>query len=259
MRNLAAAALAGTPLVASTTSCQNQNSQNQNVAQNQNVSQNQRLIRKVQDSPRPSTIDCDAGGEGETHIPPVGIGPGSFQLETRNEIVLQHGGPPYVHQEVVDTMHPSDSCGDINYIRVIAENTNSPMISDVTYLLEPASELFLWYSPLSDTPVPYPPPNGDYDCMYPPTSYDDNHPDVRIKGGPLTVTVTRKPLESKDYSHKCSRPYLYRHTELTAAAPKERHFRIGKWRITQGGVIVRNYEDAGAEAYYIFIKFNDGA
>jgi hypothetical protein len=185
----------------------------------------------------------------EEHIPPVDLnGGGSLTFDSRNQ--LQHSGSsPYVYVE----QGVSDDCdlyGEIKSAYIISELDKAPWLTVSRYVgFLPGTQLLLWYQKIS------PEPQGN-DTTFPPVSYPDNDPDIRIVGGnqanKFRMVVKTKKFKT-DKSHKENKPYRFKHGDGGSLGRK---FRIGQWRFVDSGnrPIV---EDKGAESYNIYLTFDD--
>jgi hypothetical protein len=187
--------------------------------------------------------------EVEEHIPPMGIeGGGSLTIDSRNQL-LHSGSKPFVYVEEADIQDPN-RYGDIEAANIITELTDKPWLKVSYYAgFLPGTQLLLWYQPISATA------QGN-DTNFPPQSYPDDDPDIRIVGGAGAAKfqmLVKKAKFKTDKSHKENRPYRFKHTKGGVLG---RHFRIGQWRfLNKAGTLVVG--DSGAENYRIFLTFAD--
>jgi hypothetical protein len=188
----------------------------------------------------------------DEHIPPMGIdGGGSVHIETKNKFKRTGSGSgPFTYLED-DGVTEEDRFGDLIKARIITETDASPFVTDVAYSgFLPGTQLLLWYQDISAVP-------GDPDdTTFPPVTFPDADPTVRIRGGKgadhFQMVFKRKSL-SLEKSHKRVRPHRYKHLGGSGLA---REFRIGQWRFVDknGNTLVEN---KGAVNYHFFLFFAD--
>lgn len=184
----------------------------------------------------------------EEHIPPMEFLGGSLTIDSRHKLKVDGTGTgPFTYTEdgVTD---PDDQYGDIRGAVVITETTAKPFVRLVSYSgLQPGAQLLLWYQDISPTP------QGDDDATYPPVTFPDNDPDVRVIGGrgtnPFKMITKRKRLDPGK-SHKASRPNRFIQMSGT---PLGRHFRIGQWRLVNGSTTLVGA--SGDENYTVYVRF----
>jgi len=185
----------------------------------------------------------------EEHIPPMGFGGGSLTIDSRHKLKVDGpGSGPFTYTED-GVSDPDDQYGDINGATVITETATKPFVRVAIYSgLQPGAQLLLWYQDISAMP------QNDDDAFYPPVTFADNDPDVRVIGGqgpnPFKIVAKKKRLDP-DKSHKAMRPNRFRQTSGGALA---RHFRIGQWRLVNsaGTTLVGA---GGDENYTIYLRF----
>jgi len=185
------------------------------------------------------------------HIPPMDIeGGGSLTIDSHNQ--LQHSrSSPYIYTEP-DDLGDDYRYGDIVKAHIIAELGAYPWITFASYSFAPGDhvQLLLWYQLISASE------QGDNDTTFPPVTYPDNDPDIRIVGGAGANKFQMK-VKSKKFStgksHKGNRPHRFQHTQGGVLG---RHFRIGQWRFLRSDntLIVG---DSGAENYKLYLAFGD--
>ncbi|MCM3900939.1 MAG: hypothetical protein ND866_04470 [Pyrinomonadaceae bacterium] len=186
---------------------------------------------------------------GEEHIPPMGFRGGSLIIDSRHKMkVAGSGNGPFTYTED-GVSDPDDQYGDIKGATVITETTADPFVKLAIFsALQPGAELLLWYQDISPTP------QGDDDVTFPPVTFPDNDPDVRVRGGrganPFKLIIKRKRMDAGK-SHKSKRPNRFRHASGGGLA---RHFRIGQWRLVNsaGTTLVGA---SGDDDYSIYLRF----
>lgn len=251
--------LASAPLAASLMSCSNQGgSQNQPAATSSTpVSTPASSPSSAAASPTPRTTmtggctitSCDFALQTEDHIPPMDLeGGGSIHLDSLNKLKKTGRGP---FNYVEDGVDDEDRFGDLIKARIITELDDKPWVTDVLYSgFQPGTQLLLWYQDIS------PDPGDDDDTTFPPVTFPDNDPTLRIRGGKgadkFNMMIKKKSL-SIQKSHKRHRPHRYRHGGGSGLA---REFRIGQWRfVDKDGNTLCGH--AGAENYRFFLYFGD--
>ncbi|MEO8433274.1 MAG: hypothetical protein ABI596_00135 [Pyrinomonadaceae bacterium] len=174
-------------------------------------------------------------------------GGGSLVIDSRHKFHESGSGSgPYTYTE--EGVDDEDRYGDIDIVTVITEIESKPFVSVLGYTaLLPGTELWLWYQDISASPV------GEDDATFPPVTFPDNDPQIRIVGGSganlFKLMVKRKKF-SHDKSHKKNRPHRYKQGGGSGLA---RHFRIGQWRLVRAGTTLVG--DKGAENYNFFVRF----
>lgn len=184
----------------------------------------------------------------EEHIPPMFFRGGSLIIDSRNKMnETGSGNGPFTYTED-GVSDPNDRYGDIRGATVITETTDVPFVKLAMYSgLLPGAQLLLWYQNISATP------QGDDDAFYPPVTFSDNDPDVRVIGGRgadfLKIIIKRKKLGTGK-SHKSKLPNRFTHASGGGLA---RHFRIGQWRLVNGATTLVGA--SGDEDYGIYLHF----
>lgn len=185
----------------------------------------------------------------EEHIPPMGFRGGSLIIDSRHKMkVAGSGNGPFTYTED-GVSDPNDQYGEIQAATVITETSALPFVKVALYsALLPGAQLLLWYQDISATP------QGDDDVTYPPVTFPDTDPSVRVSGGraanPFKIVIKSKRMDMGK-SHKSKRPNRLTHASGGGLA---RHFRIGQWRLVSrtGTTLIGA---SGDEDYSIYLHF----
>jgi len=231
----AAAAFVAAPLASLQTNAEVVNTETQTEEKNK---QNQKQSTTKQRSQSKLLV--------HEHIPPLGVGGGSFFIELYHQLERISDGSAPRPQRYTAPNDTGRRYGDIYSIRVLTEVEDEYEKRDYYFPLGVRPQLRLWFQNW----------NG--------TGFDDitTSPNVVIKGGDTTIasqllieienpqgggpTLQRDPLHHKEH-----RKQKHRHKGRGAQG-----FRIGGWQIADsGGRPFPDLEEYGYDGYYLFVSF----